>query len=78
MLPVLLAALAVLTVFYQFGLDRLTDAFQTSSLAVRVVVAVVVLAPLGLCLGMFMPLGLGRRDAALASTARSTWRGPGP
>jgi hypothetical protein len=58
-LPVLLGALAALTVFYRVGLDPLTDAFQTSSLAVRVVVAVLVLAPLGLCLGMFMPLGLG-------------------
>jgi hypothetical protein len=57
-MPVLLGALALLTVAYQFGLDDLTDALQSASLGVRVAVAVAVLAPLGLCLGMFMPLGL--------------------
>ena len=60
-MPVLLAALAALTVFYQFGLDPLTDSLLSTSLAMRVVVSLVVLAPLGLCLGMFMPLGLGSR-----------------
>jgi hypothetical protein len=59
-MPVLLTALAALTVFYQFGLDPLTDSFLSTSLATRVVVSLVVLAPLGLCLGMFMPLGLAR------------------
>jgi len=55
----LLGALALLTFFYELGLPALTDSLLGSSLAVRVVVAFVVLAPLGLCLGMFMPLGLG-------------------
>jgi hypothetical protein len=58
-LQVLLGVLAVLTVFYRFGLDDLTDHFQTAGLAGRVLVALLVLAPLGVCLGMFMPLGLG-------------------
>jgi hypothetical protein len=58
-LPVLLAAIAALTLFYQFGLPRLTDALLGQPLGLRVVVAFVVLAPLGLCLGTFMPLGLG-------------------
>lgn len=53
-----LGALAVLTVLYQLGLDGLTDALQEQGLAVRVAVAFAVLAPLGFCLGMFMPLGL--------------------
>lgn len=58
-MPRILAALAVLTVFYQFGLQPLTDSMLSAGLSVRVLTAVVVLAPLGLCLGMFMPLGLG-------------------
>jgi hypothetical protein len=57
-LPLVLAALAGLTVFYRFGLDPLTESLLSSSLPVRVLVAVAVLAPLGVCLGMFMPLGL--------------------
>src|SRR4029453_9056086 len=47
-----------LTLFYRFGLDALTDSLQSASLGVRVLVAVLVLAPLGVCLGMFIPLGL--------------------
>ena len=58
-LPILLAAITVLTVFYLFGLPPLTDALLSQPLAVRVPIAFVVLAPLGICLGMFMPLGLG-------------------
>ena len=44
-----------------FGLAALTDALLSTGLAVRVSssLAFVILAPLGLCLGMFMPLGLG-------------------
>jgi hypothetical protein len=57
-LPAVLVVLAALTLFYRFGLDALTDSLQSSSLGVRVLVAVLVLAPLGVCLGMFMPLGL--------------------
>lgn len=58
LMPMLLAVLAVVTIFYEFGLDNLTDSLLDQSLGVRVVVALLVLAPLGLCLGMFMPLGL--------------------
>jgi hypothetical protein len=57
-LPLILAVLAGLTVFYRFGLDPITESLLSSSLGVRVLVAVLLLAPLGLCLGMFMPLGL--------------------
>ena len=35
------------------------DATLDQSLTVRVLVALLVTAPLGMCLGMFMPLGLG-------------------
>jgi hypothetical protein len=57
-LPAVLAGLAGLTLFYRFGLDPLTDALLSASLGVRVLVAVLLLAPLGVCLGMFMPFGL--------------------
>ena len=42
-----------------FGLAPLTDAVLGAPLAARVAVALMVLAPLGICLGMFMPLGIG-------------------
>ncbi|HZA76883.1 MAG TPA: hypothetical protein VE623_10900 [Acidimicrobiales bacterium] len=58
LLPAVLAVLAALTIFYRFGLDPLTESLLSSSLGVRVLVAVALLAPLGVCLGMFMPLGL--------------------
>jgi hypothetical protein len=58
-MPGLLLALAALTAFYQLGLGELTDALLSANLTVRVLVTLAVLAPLGLCLGMFMPLGLG-------------------
>jgi len=57
--PLLIAAIAVLTVFYQFGLPPMTDALLGWPLAGRVLLAFLVLAPLGICLGHFMPLGLG-------------------
>jgi len=59
LLPILLSTLAGLTVFYAFALPPITDALLGTPLALRFVVAFVVLAPLGLCLGMMMPLGLG-------------------
>ncbi len=55
----LLGAIVVLTAFYLVALPALTDALLGWSLAPRVLVAFVVLAPLGICLGMFMPLGIG-------------------
>jgi len=54
----LLAVLAILTLFYRFALDGIADSLQAQGLTVRVIVAVLALLPLGLCLGMFMPLGL--------------------
>jgi hypothetical protein len=58
LMPVLLAVLVVITVFYEMGLDNLTDSLLDETLAIRVIVSLIVLAPLGFCLGMFMPLGL--------------------
>jgi glucan phosphoethanolaminetransferase (alkaline phosphatase superfamily) len=58
-LAALLGVLALLTVFYRLALDNLTDSLLDQSVFTRIVVSVLVLIPLGLCLGMFMPLGLG-------------------
>jgi hypothetical protein len=49
----------VLTAGYLFGLPVMTDALLGWPLAARLSIAFVILAPLGLCLGAFMPLGLG-------------------
>ena len=58
-IPPLVVAVVALSLFYQFGLPEITDGLLSAPLAVRVITAFVVLAPLGVCLGMFMPLGLG-------------------
>jgi hypothetical protein len=57
-LPALFGALVVLTIFYRLALPSLMDATLTAALPVRIGLAFLVLAPLGLCLGMFMPFGL--------------------
>jgi hypothetical protein len=56
---VVFVVLCALTAFYAWGLDPLMDATLDQSLTIRVLIAVLVTAPLGMCLGMFMPLGLG-------------------
>jgi hypothetical protein len=55
----LVMLLGVLTLFYLFALPELTDGLLGLPLAARAAFAFVVLAPLGICLGAFMPLGLG-------------------
>lgn len=57
--PVLAGALVVLALLYRVGLDPLLDGLHSAPLGVRIAAAVAVLTPLGLLLGMFMPLGLG-------------------
>ena len=51
-------ALVLLTAFYLFVMPEITDAFLSLSMIFRAGIAFVMLAPLGLCLGMFMPMGL--------------------
>ncbi len=51
-------ALCVLVTFYEFGLDGLVEMGIGWPFELRVVATVLVLAPLGLCLGTLMPLGL--------------------
>jgi hypothetical protein len=55
----LAAAVVVLGAAYLFGVPALTDALLSTPLWVRIATTVVVLAPLGVCLGTFMPIGLG-------------------
>jgi hypothetical protein len=58
-IPSLLAGIAALTAFYLFGLGPMTTAMLGLPLAVRIITAFVILGPLGVCFGMFMPIGLG-------------------
>jgi hypothetical protein len=58
-IPALLVAVGALCLFYLFGLTPLTNALLSPPLAVRILITLAVLAPLGVCLGMFMPIGLG-------------------
>lgn len=58
LLAVLLGVLSGLTIVYRLALTPLTDATLNAPFAVRVLIAFAALAPLGLCLGMFMPVGL--------------------
>jgi MFS family permease len=54
----LLVGVFALTLFYQFGVEHLVDVFAGAPLVVRVALTALLLAPLGLCLGAFMPIGL--------------------
>jgi hypothetical protein len=58
-LVLLTFAIVGLTLFYQFALPRLTDGLLGWPFAARVLLTFLVLAPLGMCLGTFMPVGLG-------------------
>ena len=57
-LAVLLAALAAFTLFLQLGFDGAMEALIGLPLALRIAAAVALLAPLGLVLGAFLPLGI--------------------
>src|SRR5262245_35314052 len=65
----LLGALAALTLLSRFGLTPLVQELVGLPLAARVALALACLAPLGLCLGAFMPIGLAT-VAATTSHAR--------
>jgi spermidine synthase len=64
----LAAILFLLVVFYQLGMSPLVEIAIAWPLPSRVLVAVLLLTPLGLCLGMFMPIGL-RTVAGLCAYA---------
>ena len=58
-IPLLLVVLCALCLFYLVGLTPMTNALLSLPLAARILITFAVLAPLGLCFGMFMPIGLG-------------------
>jgi hypothetical protein len=60
----LIGVLALLVIAYRIGIPLLPSIFGSASLAVRMGIAVIAIAPLGFCLGHFMPIGL----RALAGT----------
>jgi hypothetical protein len=60
---VMAGVVVALGLAYLFLLPLLTGALLTTALGVRVIVAFLVLAPLGMLLGIFMPLGLGAVSA---------------
>lgn len=51
-------ALVLVVLFYQMGMSPLIDATIAWPLPIRIAIAVALLVPLGLVLGMFMPIGL--------------------
>ncbi len=55
---ILLAALTATALLHSFGLPPVVKALAGAPLAVRITVSMLFIAPLGLCLGAFMPLGL--------------------
>jgi spermidine synthase len=65
----LVAGLAALVAFYTTSLGGVFAAFAASALPARAAVAALLLLPLGLCLGAFLPLGL-RTVAALGPRPR--------
>lgn len=57
-LLVLLAVLFSVTLFYQFAAGSIIVQWITLPLALRITVSVLFVAPLALCLGAFLPIGL--------------------
>jgi len=57
-LGILLAALVGLILFFQFGLPIVIDRFVGGPSALRILLSIAMIAPLGLCMGAFMPIGL--------------------
>jgi spermidine synthase len=72
-LAVLVIALLVMGLGVRTGLNPLLDAIFGLPLAVRVAVTLLLLAPLGLCLGAFMPLGLATLVRITAPSHREAY-----
>ena len=64
-----LAGVAAVLLVHAFAAPRIFEALGGAPLPLRVVTAVALIAPLGLCLGTFMPIALGR-IASLGSHQR--------
>jgi hypothetical protein len=69
--PRLVAALALVTAFHTFGMDAVMHALGGAPLGLRIAVAVAAIAPLGLVLGAFLPLGIAGVAAACEPRART-------
>jgi hypothetical protein len=67
----LFAAIALLTLFYAVGLDYIVNACLAAPFAIRVLVALAVVAPLGFVLGRFLPLGLAAFSSATANESEA-------
>ena len=72
-MPPLFVGLCLLTVVYEFGLDRIIDSTLGNSLGVRILVALIILTPLGLLLGMFMPFGLAQVRRIAPDSMYAAW-----
>ncbi len=59
----LVALLVALTILYQFGMAWVVSYFIGFALPVRILVTILLVAPLGLSLGAFMPIGLATISA---------------
>ena len=57
-LGILMAAIVALVIFYQLELSMIMNRFIGYSLGFRVLLTITLIAPLGICLGAFMPIGL--------------------
>ena len=62
-----------LYVFYVGLLPTIQDQFLGTTLAVRILVTIAVLAPLGLVLGMFFPLGIRRAESVHGDLVPWAW-----
>ena len=68
-----LGAIAVITVIGAFGLQPFLRALIDMSFGVRVLIAIAVMAPLGVVLGMAMPIGLRRFQALFPTGVPYAW-----
>lgn len=57
--PLLSVAVVTLTLFFQYVLGEITSSTMDWPIAWRFLLVFAMLAPLGMCLGMFMPIGIG-------------------
>jgi hypothetical protein len=62
-LPIALGCVLLLVLFYRFGLPAVERSTLGAPLGVRIGITLLMLAPLGLVLGMFFPLGVRRAES---------------
>ncbi len=72
-LPLAVGALAALTAWYVLGLPALQQRFLGADLQIRVAITAANLAPLGLVMGIFFPLGVRRAASLHADLVPWAW-----